>query len=561
MYFTSRVIRRLHEVSGAQLLVLKFDASDISGALADPLPAQDSQKPAGKPQVNPEKLMRALIRKLYSTCHPSQPTAEARVLEWSLHGREEGRRFSSRLAAAYQKSVSKAYKETVSNSFKEALKESQSSAWEFKANLERIFGLLAFAAFLGVAIWVGLGSIASGLTQKYLMSATAGIAAFAALAWTVKRSREVTRDADRQAQFSYEFDYSLAQMESDLKALLNVLRVSAGEPFDRRRCFTRVVMVFDELDKLENPVEQLNNVITHFKNFFTLSDALFVFLTDHQFYEHLCVESVRAQQLRQYSTEHTFFTNRIYLRKPEFEHFYEAVYRSCEEGALIDAAAQADGKAHVADTRLLDHLLEHTSDLLPRLRGACLPALTHLVLNLNRYSQEQQTLIQDMFQTAGGPSDPYSMATLWSGLVGTPREQQYRETFETAGGWNHAESVALLYYHRERFSLADRPVIERQYGQLKSPGLKRYQSVDGAPFTLSDIARALCFQSRNHYFDLFYLIHDYVSTYEGGVPVLQINDPRFGREQRLWSRYQQMVEAAFRYRREDHPRANTGTDS
>ena len=48
---------------------------------------------------------------------------------------------------------------------------------------------------------------------------------------------------------------------------------------------------------------------------------------------------------------------------------------------------------------------------------------------------------------------------------------------------------------------------------------------DLAPFSLTDVARALCFQSRNHYFDLFYLIHDYVGSYQGGVPILHLNEP------------------------------------
>ena len=372
------------------------------------------------------------------------------------------------------------------------------------------------------------------------------------MAWTFKRSRERTSEADRQAAFSYEFDYSLAQMETDIKAILNVLRVPDGR-FQRSRCFTRVVMVFDELDKLENPVEQLNNVITHFKNFFTLSDALFVFITDQEFYEHLSLEGMKAQKLRQYSTEHTFFTNRIYLRKPEFEHFYGAVYGSCEKRALIDTVAKPSGKVQAPDSQLLDYLLKDTPDLLPQLRTAPLATITQLMLSLNRFPEAEQQSIEEWFRAAGGAGDPLSLATLWAGVVGTPREPQFRDGFIAGGGWHHTESVALLYYHRTRFSHDDIPVIEKHYLQLKSPSLKRYESVDLAPFGLTDIARALCFQSRNHYFDLFYLIHDYVGSYQGGVPILHINEARFAREQRLWSRYQQMVEAAFRYRREDHP--------
>jgi hypothetical protein len=86
-------------------------------------------------------------------------------------------------------------------------------------------------------------------------------ASFLTLTCTAKRSREQTRDSDRQAQFSYEFDYSLSQMETDLKAILNVLRVSPDDLFDRRRCFTRVVMVFDELDKLEDPVAAPESIV------------------------------------------------------------------------------------------------------------------------------------------------------------------------------------------------------------------------------------------------------------------------------------------------------------
>ena len=212
-----RRIKLLGQAAGSQLLVLKFNASDISGALADPQPA------LGKPQVNPEKLMRALIRKLYSTCHPSQPTSEARVLQWSLHDKEQRRNFFGRIGAAYQKSVSKSYKETVSDSFKEALKESQSASYEQKFNIERIAGLVVCVAFLGGAVWAGSPGVGLTLVQKYIAGGAAVVASFLTLTYTAKRSREQTRDSDRQSQFSYEFDYSLAQMETDLKAILNVL--------------------------------------------------------------------------------------------------------------------------------------------------------------------------------------------------------------------------------------------------------------------------------------------------------------------------------------------------
>jgi hypothetical protein len=49
------------------------------------------------------------------------------------------------------------------------------------------------------------------------------------------------------------------------------------------------------------------------------------------------------------------------------------------------------------------------------------------------------------------------------------------------------------------------------------------------------------------------MIYDYVGSYALGDPVLHMEDERFTREHRLWSRYQQLVQLAFDHRKESHP--------
>src|SRR5204862_1021787 len=57
-----RRIVKMYTAASWQLLVLKFSASDIAGALAEP-----DQKLPEKPHIDPEKLLRSVIRKLHAT--------------------------------------------------------------------------------------------------------------------------------------------------------------------------------------------------------------------------------------------------------------------------------------------------------------------------------------------------------------------------------------------------------------------------------------------------------------------------------------------------------------
>ena len=552
-----RRIRQMYEASRYQLLVLKFSASDISGALPEP-----EQRIAGKPRIDPEKLMRSIIRKLYMTFDPSRSEPEARVLQWSLRDKTKRQTFFDTLNGAYKKSISKSYKEIISNTINDLLKQTQSSTWEGKISWEKV-GLVLICVALGVAVSLYFRNdpaperAFNPLVKLIAYGVPGSIAAYVVLSWTWKRTREKTLDQARQSSFSYEYDYSLHQMRQDLESLVRTLspdRQESSEPFDPYRCFRRTIVIFDELDKLERADQQLDDVITHFKNFFTLSEAVFVFITDHEFYEHLTRETVKAQLAQHYPPQHTFFNEKIYLRKPEFERFREAFFKFTEEKWLVQHAELDPG-----DPMLVHDLLKRDDKKIDKIgivQRTPLPALTQLYVQRRQYKAEEQ-LIEQEFEKKGGKKQAMALAQIWASEAakdsGAGVFQNMRQDFHKIDGWKDAEAVSFLYHRREDFSTTDQKTIIKSFQRLDTNFLPRYEGVDDAPFTLSDLARAICFQTRNHYFDLYNAVYDYVASYNDGAPVLELDSGRYTHEMKLLSRYQQLLEIAFESARERHP--------
>jgi hypothetical protein len=551
-----RRIRDMHCASRWQLFVLKFSASDISGAMAEP-----EQKQTGKPRIDPDKLLRSLIRKLYMTLHSSRPDEEAVVLQKSLCTKKKRQLFIQTLEKAFDKSVSKSYKEVVSNSVSDYIKDNRTTVSERKFDIVRIVLALTVigGAYQGawglVKIlrnnWTWFNFVAPDYVASVSGLAAAGIGAY--LTWTVysKRTRERGSDQSQQSQFSLEYDFSIERMQKDLESLMRALQPDENAKFSPYRCFMRSVVIFDELDKLENPDKQLDDVITHFKNFFTLSDSVFVFLTDHEFYEYLNREAIRAQRARHYSPQHTFFTEKIYLRKPEFGRFREAFYNFTDEKWIQKRAASPP-----SDPALMDYLLLNGNALsvIPELP---LPALTYLYIRKDGYADDAiRAAIDEAFKTLEGRKDPLALAQIWASQArsraGVGEMRKTKKEFEEAGGKSNPQAVSLLYFCRYDFE-HDRNTIAKWYADLQNPPLKEYESIKRVQFPLGDLAQALCFQARNHYFDLYQLVYDYITEYSSGSPVIRLEDNRFAPDTRLASRYQRLLEIAFEAVKENHP--------
>lgn len=106
-----------------------------------------------------------------------------------------------------------------------------------------------------------------------------------------------------------EYDLSADTLEIILKQILGNLHTLGH----------KVVFVIDELDKIDNETKDLKGhliykIVCTFKNLFSLSNAIFIFITSSEFYD--LVESERENN--PYSSVHTLFTDRIFLNSMYF---------------------------------------------------------------------------------------------------------------------------------------------------------------------------------------------------------------------------------------------------
>ena len=97
----------------------------------------------------------------------------------------------------------------------------------------------------------------------------------------------------------------------------------------------RVIFVLDELDKLnldgDEPSHIENSpvfaILTSLKNFFMLGNAVYVFITDDEFFERASLE----QRGGSYPLSHTIFSDRIYLGPLHYSELEELIDRSIQE--------------------------------------------------------------------------------------------------------------------------------------------------------------------------------------------------------------------------------------
>lgn len=108
------------------------------------------------------------------------------------------------------------------------------------------------------------------------------------------------------AEEFYKHDNSLSNIEFEFNELLKSFK---NKGF-------KIVFVIDELDKIsttENSEEIIFQIIKTYKNLFTLSSALFIFITSEDAYKTIINEKGKRGQY------YTLFNNRIFLTRPNFE--------------------------------------------------------------------------------------------------------------------------------------------------------------------------------------------------------------------------------------------------
>lgn len=281
---------------GWRLLPLVLNVSQVSASLG----SGDSSD-AETLQISSRRLLTAMLRALHTYVPQLREAAQATEPRSGLPAPP-----IQKIETAYDKAQATSYTGTIQRRDEQSRTRTVESKWSLQlANVLKLVGIVALIVAGGAeaAAW-----LRTSLPQVHVVAVA--LAAVAVVTFT--RARSISRTATTASTASEEFvtDNSLHQLESDLQDILQDL--------DKARW--RTVIVLEELDKIDDEQgQQLDSVIRYFKNLFTQAPAIFLFVTDKQYLDLVEGRIDAARRERTYAIEHTFFTHRVFVRRPGLE--------------------------------------------------------------------------------------------------------------------------------------------------------------------------------------------------------------------------------------------------
>ncbi len=259
------------------------------------------------------KAIKNIIRVIYQNLYIKKPikqkykdlTKEVKELYYLKVWQKKEKGWQDRLNDLLETSLKKTYGaflERHSNLEKQEVTTTHSIEHNSKINylLPLIIILALILKFIGVA----------DNFQKEIFIAISGMFLVKELIFRLKWSKIYDRIS--QISTAHEVDASIGSLNHDLENIIEHLAT------DHEGKKNRIIIVIDELDKI-NQTDDLDGIIKNFKNLFTLTNAVFVFITDKSYYDYLEKKNNYEKiNNRNYSLQHTFYTHRIFLPKPEF---------------------------------------------------------------------------------------------------------------------------------------------------------------------------------------------------------------------------------------------------
>ena len=238
-------------------------------------------------KIHPRKILENLIRRLYST---------TKDISLPLEIKEDVRKL-------YRKAVAKEFR----------LLENYQRKQKFSRKIieEKAYGILLDEINMKLAIFLTSWTVAVALQfisltpwiilNKLIPLILAFPLPFAVnLMYKKKLEMKKLEEAINKAEELYEFDNSLGNLEFDLEQLHRKFKANGK----------KLIYVIDELDKLD--VKQVIEVLKFFKNLFTLSDAIFIFIGGEEIYDY--GEKISEKLYR--PKEYTYFTSKFFLCRP-----------------------------------------------------------------------------------------------------------------------------------------------------------------------------------------------------------------------------------------------------
>ncbi|MCJ7670294.1 MAG: AAA family ATPase, partial [Dehalococcoidia bacterium] len=282
---TSLVYKSLYNAieKDKNLIVVLLNAAQLDAETTTEL--DESKQKHNK--IVPKKIIENLIRRLYSK------TKSDTALDKKI-----------------QDKINPLYRKTVADEFKSSqVSQTLQKDLSVRVTEKRIFGyissesfqkflfamLIIIVAYLqltpAVYPWIKIISLLLLIPSPFFVSFV-----------TNKLSSQSQTDSKKlEAEEMYKFDNSIGNLEFDLEEIHKELKSKNK----------KLVYVIDEMDKLE--LEQIKYVLKFFKNLFTLSGAIFIFIGDNEIYN---LHSGTSGSNKSRPKEYTYFTSKYFISRP-----------------------------------------------------------------------------------------------------------------------------------------------------------------------------------------------------------------------------------------------------
>jgi len=247
-------------------------------------------------ELNPRSIIENLIRRLYTAI-----------------------RYREGLENKIKKHVENLYKKTVSKDFKltesfirrsERIEEDKEEIAREVLLDEKFLHIVIFIAFwtLGAIILTFNLTPWEWVNKLVALLSTFPIPYVVNLTYRKRKVRKERRKASLKTEELYQLDNKIGNLEFDLEQIHSEI-TSSNKEFPNGK---KLVYVIDELDKLDR--NMVMEVLKYFKNLFTLSDALFIFIGGEELYNIGREEVENSVLYRQ--KEYTYFISRYFLSRP-----------------------------------------------------------------------------------------------------------------------------------------------------------------------------------------------------------------------------------------------------
>jgi len=290
---TSLVYKALWETKfqDKNIIPIVLNASQLEAEIKNRVVLKEGKK-SGK--VSPRWIIENLIRRLYSTTREKYLEKELEEEITKLYRKAIAKEF--KLIEAYQRQREK--------SLKEILEEKEEFIFSGK-DLNNIIFLLCWTIslfFLFGDIVILNESIINKILALLFLYPFPKLFSFVFKKQKIKKDIEMAKGDVKEL---YEFDDKITNLEFDLEEI--------HRKFYKKG--KKLVYIIDELDKLTS--DQVKEVLKYFKNLFTLSSAIFIFVGGEEVYkigDELNEEEKGANLYR--SKEYTYFTTRYFVSRP-----------------------------------------------------------------------------------------------------------------------------------------------------------------------------------------------------------------------------------------------------